>query len=85
MARKICCNHTCIDIDAMFRNNTPYLNFWHHCATENLLDYDEEAKTWYPAIGIVLFTPASENEQRNQLFRDFLDELEILWEDFLDN
>ena len=79
------CAHTIIDIDAMFKNNTPYLNFWVHCAKEGLLEYDEDTNEWYPALGMVMFIPISKIESRNQLFRDFCDKLGIYWEDFQDN
>lgn len=84
MAKRITCQSTTIDIDAMFKNNTPYLNFWYQMMKEGLLEYDKEDKCWYPMIDFIFFDPISKIESRNQLFRDWMDEMDIIWEDFTD-
>ena len=35
-------------------------------------------------IDFIFFDPISKIESRNQLFRDWMDEMDIIWEDFTD-
>ena len=72
-------DHCCIDIDSMYKNNTPRLNFMYYCLSHGFLAQDEQG--WYITLGLVMFD-ISEIEERNQFFRDFLDSLGIIWEDF---
>lgn len=76
-------NEIWIDIDSMFVNNTPYLNFWHYCATHGLIAYDDETESYYPDVGFALFMNPSKDDSRNQLFRDFFDKLDIIWDDLI--
>ena len=82
MARHIRLNEVYVDIDSMFENNTPYTNFWSLCAKNGLIAYDDDEEYWYLNVGYALFMNASEDESRNQFFRDFFDRIGIVYEDF---
>ena len=64
-----------ISVDELFENDTPKVNFWAFCLSNNLLEKHEDGN-YYPMITLADLIP-SEDEEKNERARELFKNLDI--------
>ena len=65
------------DVDLLFTNNTPYINFWTWCILNDLVRTDEEDENKYKHLIWYTDIILSNNETLNQRAREMFEKLKI--------